>query len=105
MEVLRCGAPTCCTLPALRALLWDPNSVTVSVTGAESDVGENRISKLYWYHKYSTPQNFKAKCVRFSIAESIRLKVIPMGRTTSLPLSNKTNCLRIICNVSEKRTG
>ena len=42
--------------------------------------------------------------VSFSIAESIRLKVILFGRKTALPLSKTTNWPQIICDVDEKRT-
>ena len=46
--VIKFGASTACSLPALRVFREDPTPVTVSVTGAESDVGESRISKLFW---------------------------------------------------------
>ena len=68
----------------------DSTPVTASVTSAESDIGENTIGNLFTVPSIPHHNIFRRECVSFSIAESIRIKVILMGRTTALPFRKKT---------------
>ena len=65
--------PYCLPPPHAAHIVWGPSPVTESVAGAESDAGQNRISKLSCYQKYFTQQHFfRQESVSFKIAESIR---------------------------------
>ena len=90
--------PYCLSPPGAAGIAGGPKPVTVIVTAGQSDVGDNRISKLSIAQVFHTTLILRQDCVTFSIVESIRVKLILVGRTTALlPLSNNA-----ICNVGEK---